>query len=494
MDCSANFILNSLRMLRLLALATSLLPIAVAFTVLPYIQIDYAHYFHLAQCQAKCTEKYGVLKTRTLLDGSTEEFLNTHNAECEECESGCHQHRRLHGRGPRVPTSSPLHHGLRFWAESSADSAKIGSAVVSTVQFICQSPIVDDEFGETVEGFVGIALLRPSGPTRYIVQWKQRTTQYDETQWITASIEPDTFVKVQGLMPGVQYRFMVTAVGPAGRLGETVTSSWTEISSVLAPKAPAVPLTTKNGYNSDRGVTAHVEWPRTAQDSCYYKVLLSNSSTQIARDITLDSSTSVVLPHLEFDTDYSLILAAVSADQLQSSKPVSVNFKSLPCRDVHGKGSLLCAPDPVSDLAIVVRPNGTGLISWKPSADAQNILFYQVVFYALSNEFGCQTRKETVNVRAAATQAEVNFSGRQCEYVVRLINYDLIGRDAAAEVRVLIDPSLPIRFDFALHPELVLIAACVLLLPFVCLLIRCRCRRRCPHRISEKQQKLADYV
>lgn len=58
------------------------------------------------------------------------------------------------------------------------------------------------------------------------------------------------------------------------------------------------------------------------------------------------------------------------------------------------------APDPVSDLAIVVRPNGTGLISWKPSADAQNILFYQVVFYALSNEFGCQTRKETVNVRA----------------------------------------------------------------------------------------------
>ncbi|VDO63326.1 unnamed protein product [Heligmosomoides polygyrus] len=444
-------------MLRLLALATSLLPIAVAFTVLPYIQIDYAHYFHLAQCQAKCTEKYGVLKTRTLLDGSTEEFLNTHNAECEECESGCHQHRRLHGRGPRVPTSSPLHHGLRFWAESSADSAKIGSAVVSTVQFICQSPIVDDEFGETVEGFVGIALLRPSGPTRYIVQWKQRTTQYDETQWITASIEPDTFVKVQGLMP-------------------------------------AVPLTTKNGYNSDRGVTAHVEWPRTAQDSCYYKVLLSNSSTQIARDITLDSSTSVVLPHLEFDTDYSLILAAVSADQLQSSKPVSVNFKSLPCRDVHGKGSLLCAPDPVSDLAIVVRPNGTGLISWKPSADAQNILFYQVVFYALSNEFGCQTRKETVNVRAAATQAEVNFSGRQCEYVVRLINYDLIGRDAAAEVRVLIDPSLPIRFDFALHPELVLIAACVLLLPFVCLLIRCRCRRRCPHRISEKQQKLADYV
>ncbi|VDM73422.1 unnamed protein product [Strongylus vulgaris] len=54
-----------------------------AFTVLPYIQIDYAHYFRLAQCQAKCTQKYGVLSDRTLLDGSVEEFLDTSNEDCK---------------------------------------------------------------------------------------------------------------------------------------------------------------------------------------------------------------------------------------------------------------------------------------------------------------------------------------------------------------------------------------------------------------------------
>ncbi|VDM54371.1 unnamed protein product [Angiostrongylus costaricensis] len=32
---------------------------SVAFPMLPYIQIDYAHYFRLAQCQAMCTQKVG---------------------------------------------------------------------------------------------------------------------------------------------------------------------------------------------------------------------------------------------------------------------------------------------------------------------------------------------------------------------------------------------------------------------------------------------------
>ncbi|KAK6025755.1 fibronectin type III domain protein [Ostertagia ostertagi] len=379
-----------------------LLQTTSGFIVLPYIQIDYAHYFRLAQCQAKCTEKYGVLSTRVLLDGSAEEFLDTRNPDCEACESGCHQHRRLRGRGQHGPASSPLQNGLRFWAESSADSAKAGSTVMSSIQMLCQNPIVDDEYGETVEAFVSISLLRPAGPTRYVVQWRQRNQAIgnrDETQWITASVEPDTFIKVKGLVPGVQYRFMVTAVGPTGRLGETISSPWTEIASTTL-KAPAGPLTLKNGYNSDRGVIAQLEWPRSAQDSCYYKLQLSNSSTQISRDIVLDSSPSILLPHLEFDVDYTIAIAAVSADKLQTSKAVTTNFKSLPCRDIHGRGSLQCAPEPVSDLAIVVRPNGTGLISWTPSADSQNILFYQIIYHALSRNNGCRLRKETVNIKA----------------------------------------------------------------------------------------------
>ncbi|VDO71685.1 unnamed protein product [Heligmosomoides polygyrus] len=467
--------------MRQLCPLTLLLQTATAFTVLPYIQIDYAHYFQLAQCQAMCAEK--VIHTLMHI------FLDGHNANCEACESGCHQHRRIHGKGPRGPTKGAVNDGHRFWAESSAESAKAGTTLVSSVQLLCQNPSLDEEFGESSEGFVSISLLRPSGPTRFVVQWKQRTQTmgfYDESQWITASVETGTFFKVKGLIPGVQYRFMVTAVGPAGRLGETVSSAWTEISSSPLPKTPgeSTPLTLRNGYNSDRGVTAHLEWPRTAQDSCYYKLQLINNSMQLTHDVILDASTSILLSHLEFDTDYSVTIAAVSADKLQTSRPVTTNFKSLPCKDVHGRGSLQCPPESVSDLSITVRSNGTGLISWKPSADAQNILFYQVVYYALSNEYDCQTLQETVNVQASSTSVEVNFPGQQCEYVVRLINYDLIGREASAEVRVLIGPALPIRFDVVLRPEFLILAACVVLL----------CRRKCPNRVSEKAQKLGEYA
>ncbi|VDL80953.1 unnamed protein product [Nippostrongylus brasiliensis] len=368
--------------------------------------------------------------------------------------------------------------------------AKVGSTLVSTVELLCQNPSLDEEFGETSEGFVRISLLRPAGPTRYVIQWKQRTQAmgyYDESQWITASVEADTFFKVKGLIPGVQYRFMVTAVGPTGRLGEPLTSAWTEISTNTAPKMPSQPITLRNGYNSDKGVTAHLEWQRTPQDSCFYKLQLSNASTQVTRDVTLDSSSSILLPHLEFDTDYSVTVAAMSSDKIQMSRPVTTGFKSLPCRDVHGRGSLQCAPEPATDLTVVVRPNGTGLVSWKPSADVQNILFYQIVYHAVSDEYDCSTQQEIVNIPA------VTFTGHNCEYVVRLINYDLIGRDASSEVRVLIDSTVPFHFDIVFRPEFVLIAACVVLIPFACLLIRCHWRR-CPRRVSEKQRKLTEYA
>ncbi|VDO42664.1 unnamed protein product [Haemonchus placei] len=483
--------------MRPLLILTALLQTVFAFTVLPYIQIDYAHYFHLAQCQAKCAQKYGTPATRQLLDGSVEEFLDVHNNDCEACESGCHQHRRIHGKGQRGPTKSAVSDGLQFWIESSADSAKAGSTLISSVQLLCQNSSPDEELGESFEGFISISLLRPSGPTKFVVQWKQRTQTmgyYEETQWITASIESSTLFQVKGLIPAVQYRFMVTAVGPAGRLGETITSPWTSVSSISGPKPPAAPLIIKNGYNSDRGVTAHLEWSRTPQDSCYYKLHLSNGSTQATRDIVLDSSTSILLPELEFETDYAVTISAISVDKLQMSKPVTANFRSLQCKDVHGRGSLQCPPEPVSDLNVVVRPNGTGIVSWTPSADPQNILFYQIVFHAVSSAYECQVQPETINVRAASTSAEVTFPGHHCEYMVRLINYDLIGRDSSAEVRVLIQPVLPSQFDIIFRPECLLIGAFIVLLPFICLLLRCRCRRQCPQRVSEKQQKLTQYA
>ncbi|KIH54138.1 hypothetical protein ANCDUO_15717 [Ancylostoma duodenale] len=204
-----------------------------------------------------------------------------------------------------------------------------------------------------------------------------------------------------------------------------------------------------------------------------------------------DSSSSILMPHLEFESDYSVTVTATSADRTQTSKPLTANFKSLLCKDVHGQGSLQC----VSNLAIVLRPNGTGIISWKPSADPENILFYQLIYHALSQGNGCQQQQETINVRAAATSAVVDFPGERCEYVVRLVNYDLIGRDAVAEARVLIELSKSfLRLDALLRPKFLLTAAGVLLLFLLCVLVCCRCGRRCPHRVSEKQEKLTDYA
>ncbi|KAK6746162.1 hypothetical protein RB195_012338 [Necator americanus] len=484
--------------MRRLYFMTTLFHATLTFTLLPYIQIDYAHYFRLAQCQAKCTQKYGVPSTRNLLDGSIEEHLDVNNSACEACDSGCHQHRRLHGRAPRGPSKNPMDDGLRFWAESRADTAKTGSTLISSVELLCQNPSLAEEFGDSSEGIVKISLLRPSGATRFIIQWKHRIqglVAYEESQWITASIESDTLVAARGLAPGVQYRFMVTAVGPAGRLGETVASAWSNIISDTAPRVPVGPLILRNGYNSETGVTVHVEWSRAAQDSCYYRVQLSNATTQLNKDIILDSSESILFPHLEFENDYSVTVMATTADKALRSRPLSGSFRSLQCRDVYGQGSLHCVPEPVSDLAIVLRPNGTGLISWKPSAHPENILFYQLIYHALSHENGCQARHETINVRAAATSTVVDFPGERCEYVVRLINYDLIGRDAVAEARVLIESNsslLPV--ELILRPEILIAFVCVLLFSVFCVVIRYKCARSCPHRVSEKQQKLTDYA
>ncbi|VDM70209.1 unnamed protein product [Strongylus vulgaris] len=291
---------------------------------------------------------------------------------------------------------------------------------------------------------------------------------YDESQWITASVESDTLLKIKGLIPGVQYRFKVTAVGPSGRLGEAVDSTWTEISSTGASRTPTSSITIRNGYNSDRGVTAHVEWSRTPQDSCYYKLQLSNSTLTTNNDITLDASSSILLPHLEFDCDYTVTIAATTSDRM---------------------------PEPVTDLSIYVYANGTGFISWNPSADPENILFYQLIFNALSQDNGCQFQQETINIQASASSAFVDFPGHRCEYVIRLVNYDLIGRDAVAETRVVIEPArIPLTLEDMLRPEILLTAACFLLFFILCILIRCKIGRKCPHRVSEKQQKLREYA
>ena len=59
----------------------SLFPSVTSFSALPYVHIDFGHFFRLAQCQAKCTEKFGELASRTLLDGTERRFFNVSNEQ-----------------------------------------------------------------------------------------------------------------------------------------------------------------------------------------------------------------------------------------------------------------------------------------------------------------------------------------------------------------------------------------------------------------------------
>ena len=71
----------------------------------------------------------------------------------------------------------------------------------------------------------------------------------EETKWITASvsflliiplkslrvefkIEELPVMRVEQLQPGIFYQFLVTAVGPNGRLGKGVSSDWLQAPSI----------------------------------------------------------------------------------------------------------------------------------------------------------------------------------------------------------------------------------------------------------------------
>lgn len=60
-----------------------------------------------------------------------------------------------------------------------------------------------------------------------------------ENELSTFQIESEPIFKVQGMVPVMQYRFMVTAIGPGGRLGGPVMSEWTQ--SLTIDEKPRTP-------------------------------------------------------------------------------------------------------------------------------------------------------------------------------------------------------------------------------------------------------------
>uniref|UniRef100_A0A915E942 Uncharacterized protein n=1 Tax=Ditylenchus dipsaci TaxID=166011 RepID=A0A915E942_9BILA len=80
------------------------------FEVLPFVHIDYGHYLRLAECQAKCSQKYGLMTDRVLLDGSFRPYCNTSAELHEICEMGC----SIHLKSPAF-TSNKLVRMVLYW-------------------------------------------------------------------------------------------------------------------------------------------------------------------------------------------------------------------------------------------------------------------------------------------------------------------------------------------------------------------------------------------
>uniref|UniRef100_A0A914D8R9 Fibronectin type-III domain-containing protein n=1 Tax=Acrobeloides nanus TaxID=290746 RepID=A0A914D8R9_9BILA len=139
------------------------------------------------------------------------------------------------------------------------------------------------------------AELKPDfmAPVRYIIQWKQispaKSLTGSETKWITSSIENSNTFKVEGLQPGVKYRFMITTISPSGKIGKGIHSDWLEIPSLSSiPQQPVGPLSFKQQYNSDDGVGVVVRWnpiPAILEQqvgqtlpSCHYQIAYANDT------------------------------------------------------------------------------------------------------------------------------------------------------------------------------------------------------------------------
>ncbi|KAI6190800.1 Fibronectin type-III domain-containing protein [Aphelenchoides bicaudatus] len=253
-----------------------------SFQVLPYVNIDYEYYLKLGICQSQCTEKYGTVAYKRRLDGSTRSYFNTTNQHYNMCQLGC-QNARSSMPNTRSVVEDAFRDGQQFWL-SGAQNIPNKKSTLSSTQNADRSPIASlkilclrQSSSAQANGFLDsyTALLSAQphkvdflAPARYLIQWKQRIPlgknkdqRFDETKWITASIEPDLSFYAEGVQPGVQYRFMATVIMPSGRMGATVTSDWVEAPSLGAPiPSSPLPLVLTPQFNSDDNVSAVVSF------------------------------------------------------------------------------------------------------------------------------------------------------------------------------------------------------------------------------------------
>ncbi|CAD5235228.1 unnamed protein product [Bursaphelenchus xylophilus] len=452
----------------------------ISFQVLPYVHIDYEHYYRLAQCQAQCVEKYGVVAVKRRLDGSSRSFFNISSGNYNMCELGC-SHARMAAKKAILSRSisDAFTDGQNFWhsvMENQKTDKKQNPSPLHALRALCAKPAASVPENGLMDSYEITLTAMPKkleflAPAKVLIQWKQRVAMpkggFDETKWITAAIEHDLVFKAEAIQPGIQYKFMATVIAANGKMGAGVTSDWVEVPALgTVPTAFGTPLTITPQYNSDDNVSAVISFKRPAVDptksnrhhnhllspTCSFQLRYANKTKDIyARNFEMDESEGILLTNLAFNTDYSVELLAIPPNANPTETPetaeilrksANAEFKTISCADIFGQGSLQCEPEPVKDLDIQLNvENGTARISWRPSAEQRHVLLYELRYLPVSDRSKCGIRETTLYLTAKSTSAEIPLSGlHPCEVEVEVTNFDLRGRDASTTSRFLYQP------------------------------------------------------
>ncbi|KAI1723600.1 hypothetical protein DdX_03763 [Ditylenchus destructor] len=539
---------------------------ADAFEVLPYVHIDYGHYVRLAECQAKCSHKYGHVTEKRRLDGSRQPSSDTSAEAYEMCEMGCSVYSKSPvALSPDLSSKESTHEkllidafsdGQKYWRIVSGNvggkhhlrqghshhhtqqndtshlspierirtlcfeqsSNKNKPSAVAKRHSLLQnggSASMSVHVFDSYEAFLTADLKDEfrqnrsiNAHLRYIVQWRQRqhgteaqksgkeveegTKRDEETKWITASIETSNVFKVEGLQAGIQYRFMVTIIGPTGKIaGESVKSDWIDFEKLaedtrkenLETKKKAA-LSFHSQYNLEDNVAAVVRWvhfndifktvlppnhpqlfpSQTSNDveteysignqghtpllfeGCRMQIEYSNKTTKIVEDFTVDESDGYLVKNLAFNSEYSVQIRPRQSLLAESrgffmhepfaekEDGLKGKFLSMSCAQVYGAGSLECDPEPVQNVEITSHPgNSTVTIRWTPSSELHNILLYQLYYVPTTESVDCALEPTSQFLTANTTSASLHMPTlAECEFELHLINYDLLGREASA--------------------------------------------------------------
>nr|CAD2131445.1 unnamed protein product [Meloidogyne enterolobii] len=282
-----------------------LLPVN-GFEAIPFLQIDYNFYIRLAQCEAKCLEKFSSLNNRIIIaptdsQSITDKQFNQQMAIGSSlmleniCKQGC-----LDSDSPPPPPPPPQSPstfqqqqldtqptnafvlGQQFFKQSSnKNSPPPPTPFSSIIRPLCVQkmssssiPSTQNTFSLHQEKFETFLIYEDLNEKikkenlRFVVCWRSRKLlikdeeqKEEEPQWITASIESSHRFKVSSLRPGLLYQFKVQAVSPIGIQVPAAFSDWIDFNSLIYGSG----INTKSlqfysQFNSDYGVAAWVSW------------------------------------------------------------------------------------------------------------------------------------------------------------------------------------------------------------------------------------------